>query len=310
MKALITGAAGFVGKHLVSYIRENENWDITATIIPGETFCDNDVSTYDLDISDHYQLEKILKNEKPDYIFHLAAQSSVAASWKKPAETIDINIKGTLNLLESVKANKLPAKILLIGSSEEYGRQPTPTISETRRLNPLNIYAMTKACCGMLANIYSEAYGMDIVTARAFNHIGPGQNPAFVVADFCKQVAEIEKAAILPVIKVGNLSSKRDFTDVRDIVRAYCVLIQKGQSGEIYNVGSGKSVEINEILKLIISMSTKDIAVETDLNKFRPSDTPEIKADIEKITADTGWTPQIPLEASIKDTLDWCRSLV
>lgn len=198
---------------------------------------------------------------------------------------------------------------MLIGSGEEYGYikpEETP-ISEDNLLRPGNIYAATKACQNMIGSIYAKAYDMDLMMVRAFNHIGPGQAPLFVVSDFCKQVAEIEKGIREPVIMVGNLAAKRDFTDVRDVVKAYVKLIKQGSSGETYNVGSGSAQEIRQILEKVIAMSDVDIKVETDPNKIRPVDVPIIEADITKLNTLTGWKPEISVEQTICETLDYWR---
>lgn len=177
-------------------------------------------------------------------------------------------------------------------------------------VRPGNIYAATKACQNMIGNIYAKAYDMDIMMVRAFNHIGPTQAPMFVVADFCRQVAEIEKGLREPVMYVGNLSAERDFTDVRDVVRAYALLVQKGKAGETYNVGSGHAVSIQEILDLILSLSGSEIRVEVDSNKLRPVDVPIIEADTGKLKAATGWEQTIPLRQTIEETLDYWRGQV
>ena len=174
-------------------------------------------------------------------------------------------------------------------------------------LRPGNIYAATKACQNMIGSIYSKAYDMDLMMVRAFNHIGPGQAPMFVVSDFCKQVAEIEKGLREPVMKVGNLAAKRDFTDVRDVVKAYVKLIQTGVASETYNVGSGEAKSIQQILDTIVSMSDCEIKVEIDPNKLRPVDVPIIEADITKLRELTGWKPEITLEQTIRETLDYWR---
>ena len=203
-------------------------------------------------------------------------------------------------------------RILLVGSGEEYGNSQLGKmpISEEANLRPANIYAATKACTNMIGAIYAKAYDMELMMVRAFNHIGPGQASLFVVSDFCRQAAEIEKGLREPVIKVGNLTAKRDFTDVRDVVKAYVKLIQAGQAGETYNVGSGNAREIREILDLIISMSESEIQVEIDPNKLRPVDVPIIEADITKINQLTGWKPEISLEQTIRETLDFWRENV
>ena len=308
-KVLIIGAAGFVGNHLIDHIKkEYESWDLVCTKIPSESI-DKDVTVFDLDITDKTQIINLLKEVNPDYIFHLAAQSSVALSWKNPSLTIDINIKGTVNLLDSIRELEMNPRILLIGSGEEYGRvkENEIPISEDNNTRPGNIYAITKVTQNMIGKVYSDAYSLDIMSTRSFNHTGPNQAPVFVVADFCKQVADIEKGEQEAIIRVGNLSAKRDFTDVRDVVKAYTSLIEKGEKGETYNVGSGKAIEIQSILDTILSLSTKEIVVEIDQNKLRPIDVPIIEADITKLQSDTGWKPEIDIEETIKDTLEFYR---
>ena len=219
-------------------------------------------------------------------------------------------VKGAVNLLEALRELFYKPRVIMVGSGEEYGHiKPGDTpIKEDTLLDPGNIYAATKACQNMLGRIYADAYDLELIMVRAFNHIGPGQLPIFVVSDFCKQVVDIELGKKEPVMYVGNLSAKRDFTDVRDVVRAYAALAESGVKGESYNVGSGHAVEIREILDLIISRSSADIKVETDPAKIRPVDVPIIEADISKIKAATGWEPQIPLEQTIDETLaDWRR---
>ena len=309
MRALIIGAAGFVGHHLIHYLRDELCWPVAATKLSGETLDEPDVQVFNLDILQPEQLSDTLKAVQPDCIFHLAAQSSVALSWKKPGLTVDINIKGTLNLLEAVRTLKKRPRVLLIGSGEEYGaiRPEETPVKEGIVLRPGNIYAATKACQNMLGKIYADAYGVDIILIRAFNHMGPGQAPMFVVADFCRQVARIEKGLQEPVLRVGNLSAKRDFTDVRDVVRAYALLAQHGKSGETYNVGSGQAVAISDILERICAFSSADISVKTDESRLRPVDIPVIEADITRLNRDTGWVPQIPFDISIQEVLAYWR---
>lgn len=292
MKALIIGAAGFVGGYLAEHLQKEYGWSVSVTKLEHETFFIEEAAVYDLDILDEKAVQQLLFQIEPDYIFHLAAQSSVALSWKNPDLTIDVNIKGCIHVLEAVRKLKKQPRILLVGSGEEYGIQ--------------NIYAATKACQNMLGTIYAKAYQMEIVLVRAFNHIGPKQSSVFVVSDFCRQAAEIEAGKREPVLWVGNLEIKRDFTDVRDIVRAYGMLIQKGKAGENYNVGSGRAVAIQEILEKILSLSKKKIRIETDPKKLRPLDLSVIEADIQKLQEVTGWKPQISLEDTIRDILeDW-----
>lgn len=310
-KGLVIGAAGFVGNYLINEMHEN-NMEILATKLPHEELENPYAKLYNLDILDKEAVVALLFEARPDYIFHLAAQSSVGLAWKNPGLTVDVNIKGSLNIMDAIRELYYKPRVLLVGSGEEYGHiQPCETpITETNLLRPGNIYAATKACQNMIGSIYSKAYDMELVMVRAFNHIGPGQAPMFVVSDFCKQVAEIEKGLRDPVMKVGNLAARRDFTDVRDVVKAYVKLIQVGKSGETYNVGSGNAREIREILNLILSKSSVKIKVEINPNKLRPVDVPIIEADIAKITQLTGWQPQIPLEQTIQETLDYWRKYV
>lgn len=308
--SLIIGAAGFVGGYLIKELKSLGD-EVFATKLPAETL-NADCTVRDLDILDAESTAALISEIKPDRIFHLAAQSSVALSWKKPALTAQINVVGAINVLEAVRNSGCEPVILLIGSSEEYGVVNTPDgiISEDRQVRPNNIYAATKSAQNRIGGIYHEAYGIKTICVRAFNHFGPGQLPQFVISDFCKQTAEIEAGQREPVISVGNLSAKRDFTDVRDIVRAYGMLAEKGRSGETYNVGSGRAVEIRSVLDIILSLSKADICVKVDEARLRPVDVPVIQADILKITSDTGWRPNIDIKDTIKDTLDHWRNVI
>lgn len=315
MKALIIGGGGFVGPYLVKYLKEDCGYEVAVTKTQKEKLEFEGVSVIDLDILQPDQIKEVLTGVRPDYIFHLAAQSSVAYSWKNPVLTIDVNIKGCINLLEVLKDLKNESynpRTLLIGSGEEYGyiREEECPIVEDNVLRPGNIYAATKSCQNMLGRIYSDAYGIDVMMVRAFNHIGPNQTPIFVVADFCRQVAEIEKGLKEPVIYVGNLSAKRDFTDVRDVVRAYALLVKMGKRGETYNVGSGHAIPIQDILDKIIALSKCEIKVEVDRSRLRPVDVPVIEPDITKINEATGWKPSIALDTTIEETLNYWRGAV
>lgn len=309
MKALIIGAGGFVGGYLIREL-SSAGWDVHASCLPTETIREN-CTVHHLDIMEKDSITALLNNVMPDIIYHLAAQSSVSVSWKKPQLTAEINVIGTINVLEALReAEKKDIRTILIGSGEEYGfiRQGACPLSETESLNPGNIYAATKACQGMLGEIYARAYKMDIVMVRAFNHSGPEQSEIFVISDFCKQVAEIEKGMREPVICVGNLEAMRDFTDVRDVVKAYRLLGEKGKSGQVYNVGRGRAVKIQYILDTVLSFAEKPIEVKQDPKRMRASDIPLIEPDVAKIYADTGWKAEISMEQTIRDTLDNWRT--
>ena len=308
-KAMVIGAAGFVGKYLIRHLHDDLGMEVLATKLAHETLENLPAEIRDLDILKKENIVDLLFEERPDYIFHLAAQSSVSVAWNNPQLTIDVNIKGGVNVLDAVRELYYHPRILMIGSGEEYGHiRPGETpIKEDNRLDPGNIYAATKACQNMIGSIYSKAYDMELILVRAFNHIGPGQSSIFVVSDFCRQVAEIEKGMREPIMYVGNLSAMRDFTDVRDVVKAYGLLVQQGEKGETYNVGSGHAVAIRDILDNIISKSTADIKVEIDPAKIRPVDVPIIEADITKLTEKTGWKPQISLDQTIQEVLNYWR---
>ena len=316
--ALIIGAAGFVGPYLAAACQKNLDADVIGTKLEREKLELEDIDGHrteelTLDIMDGKEILDLLDEKRPQYIFHLAAQSSVAYSWKNPELTVDVNVKGALHLLEALRALKekdgYNPRVLMVGSSEEYGRPQTEDgrIDEKHPVHPVNIYAATKVCQNMLANIYAEAYGLNLVMTRSFNHIGPGQAPIFVVADFCQQVARIERGEQKPVIRVGNLSAKRDFTDVRDVVNAYVSLIENGESGETYNIGIGQAYSIQEILKMIIAESSIDINIEVDENKLRPVDVPIIEPKIKSLVTVTGWSPNFKIKETIKDMLNFFR---
>ncbi len=313
MKSLIIGAAGFVGAYAIRQL--SGTGIVHAAKLPQEQIAADCIplcTVHDLDILDAEAAAALLHDIQPDCILHLAAQSSVALSWKKPQLTADINIKGTVNLLEAARMLPEQPRILLIGSGEEYGalRPEQIPVREDTPLHPANIYAATKAAAEQFAQLYVRAYGMEIVAVRAFNHFGPGQRPDFAAADFCKQAAEIECGLREPVIRTGNLSARRDFTDVRDIVRAYALLLEKGRPGAVYNVGSGKAIAVSDILAMIREQCSVPFAVETDPAKLRPVDVPVIAADISALQADTDWSPQIPAAQTVADMLEDARRLL
>ncbi|MBQ4534625.1 MAG: GDP-mannose 4,6-dehydratase [Ruminococcus sp.] len=309
MKALIIGGAGFVGGYLIREL-DSAGQEVFATCLENENISGN-CSVRTLNILDADAVSEVIGEIKPDVIYHLAAQSSVSLSWKKPQLTADINVIGTINVLEAVKnCEKKDIRLILIGSGEEYGfiRKDACPLTEEEPLNPGNIYAATKACQGMLGEIYARAYKMDIIMVRAFNHSGPQQLPMFVISDFCRQIALIEKGDSPAVMSVGNLAAKRDFTDVRDVVRAYRLLGEKGVSGRTYNVGRGKAVEIQYILDTALSFSQKEIEVKQDPARMRASDIPVIEPDVSRISGDTGWKAEISMEKTIEDTLNYWRN--
>lgn len=314
MRSLIIGGSGFVGAYLIRHLKELGQ-EVTVTKMPGERLerTDSDgIQVLDLNILDESAVLRAVALVQPDTVYHLAAQSSVAISWERPQLTADVNIRGCINVLEAVRAQKKKICVLLTGSGEEYGKikpQELP-VREDHPVRPDSIYAVTKACQNMIGAVYARAYGMQVVMVRAFNHIGPGQSPMFVVSDFCRQMAQIEAGSKEAIIKTGNLEAGRDFTDVRDVVRAYALLAERGRAGETYNVGSGHAVRIGDILKMIVHQSKLPVRVEPDPEKFRPLDVPVVEADIRRLRNDTGWEPKISLRQTIQETLDAWRQEV
>lgn len=312
MRAIITGSNGFVGQYLAEYLikKDIEVWGTIHELKTMSKEIHNEIILRQMDITNPIQVKNVLSECKPDYIFHLAAQSSAAISWKQPELTMNVNLNGTINLLESIRKLDFDSKILLIGSSEEYGivKPLDLPIDETHRLTPANPYAISKAAQSMIGQVYVRAYGLDIIIVRAFNHIGPKQNPTFVVSDFAKRIAEIEKGIIAPILKVGNLEVKRDFTDVRDMVRAYYELALKGSKGEIYNIGSGNVYRIQEMLDQLLLLTNREIVIEKDIDRYRPIDIPIVQCNNSKFIKLTCWKEEYTLEETLKDILNYWRN--
>lgn len=317
-KVLITGVTGFVGNHLAAHLLSQNSYDVVGTY-RSENSLDSlgnnkdKIKLKQVNLNDSETVDSLIKTEKPDYLVHLAAQASPAKSFAIPVETVTNNIVSEFSLLESLRKNNLQdVRVLIISTGEIYGKI-TPSdlpVDEETALRPTTPYAVSKLAQDYLSLQYFIAYNLDIVRLRPYNHIGPGQKEGFVVTDFAKQIAEIEKGKKEPVISVGNLDAKRDFTDVRDIVKAYELALQKGKAGDVYNVGSGNSKKIADILEMLLSLSTEKIKVEVDEAKFRPIDVPEIRCDCSKFHTVTGWEPEISFEKTLKDILDYWRKIV
>lgn len=318
MRVLITGITGFTGSHLAEYILANHPGTRVSGLVRWRSNMDNiihiqgKIELHEADLKDIVSLKKALAEIKPERIFHLAAQSYVPASWKLPVETFAINAIGQINLFEALLSLKLNPKIQVAGSSEEYGQVYPEEIpmKETNPLRPLSPYAVSKVAQDLLAYQYFKSYGLRTVRTRGFNHTGPRRGDVFVTSNFAKQIVEIEKGKKEPVIHVGNLEAKRDFTDVRDIVRAYWLAAEKGEEGEVYNIGSGKSLAMKEMLDMLLSLSKAKVKVQVDPERLRPSDVPILLSDCSKFKSLTGWRPQIPLEQTFKDLLNYWRERV
>lgn len=318
MKVLITGITGFAGSHLAEYIlREKSDTEIYG-IIRWRSRMDNinHIRRYlklvEADLRDFSSVVSILECIKPDYIFHLAAQSFVPTSWLAPSETITTNIIGQLNIFEAIRHLKLDPKIHLACSSEEYGLvyPDELPIKETNPLRPLSPYAVSKVGQDLLGYQYFKSYGMRIIRTRGFNHTGPRRGEVFVTSNFAKQIAEIELKRREPIIFVGNLEAQRDFTDVRDMVRGYWLSLEKGQPGEVYNISSGKAYSIHQILYNLLEYTDIKVEIKVDPNRLRPSDVPILIGDNSKFVNATGWQPTIPFSQTLQDLLDYWRNKI
>ena len=318
MRVLITGITGFAGSHLAEYILANCPDVEVFGLVRWRSRMDNiapvrdKVRLIEADIKDQVSLRAALAESKPERIFHLAAQSFVPTSWTCPAETFAINAIGEINLFEAVLALDLKPKIQIAGSSEEYGQVFSDEIpmKETNPLRPLSPYAVSKVAQDLLAFQYYKSYGLRTVRTRGFNHTGPRRGDVFVTSSFAKQIAEIEKKKRPPVISVGNLEAKRDFTDVRDMVRAYWLALERGVEGEVYNIGRGQAFAMKEVLDLLMSLSRARMEVQVDPARLRPSDVPVLLADSSKFMGLTGWRPMIPFKQTILDLLNYWRERV
>lgn len=310
-KALITGINGFVGTHLNNYLNE-KGFEVFGTIKPGG---DNssDPHLKAVDILNFEGIRNYIQEVWPDYIYHLAALVSPSESFKNPQETITNNIGGQVNILQAVtELNLLQTKILVVSSAEVYGAvdEKHLPINEDAPLKPRSPYAVTKIAQDFLGLQYFLSQQLQCIRVRPFNHIGPYQAPHFAVPSFAKQIAEIEKGKKEAVLRVGNLEAKRDFTDVRDVVRAYGLLMEKGEIGDVYNIGFGKSYKIEDVLNQLLLLSDQKIIIEKDPSLVRPADIPELLCDYSKLNRATGWKPEISLATSLKDTLDYWRNIV
>lgn len=316
-RALITGITGFVGSHLAEYLLAN-GIEVYGTIRwrskeENISHIKNQLNLISADLRDATSTENVIKKAEPDYIFHLAAQSFVPMSWHAPQETITTNIISNLNILEAVRKLNIDPVIQIAGSSEEYGHVYTNELplKETNPLRPLSPYAVSKVGQDMLSVQYHRSYGLKTVITRAFNHTGPRRGEVFVTSNFSKQIAEIEKDKKEPILYVGSLTAKRDFSDVRDIVKAYWLAVNKCIYGEVYNICSGKSMTIEHMLNILLSLSIrKDIKIKPVQSRMRPSDVEILEGDCSKFMGKTGWKPEIPFEQTLKDLLDYWRSRV
>lgn len=318
MRVLITGITGMAGSHLADYLFEMGGIEIhgirrwrsrTENI---EHIMDR-VMLHECELMDASSVKKVLKDARPERIYHLAAQSFVPTSWNSPSDTLMNNIIGELNIFEAVRELDLKGvKVQIAGSSEEYGlvyENETP-VKETNSLRPLSPYAVSKIGQDYLAYQYYKSYGIYTVRTRAFNHTGPRRGEVFVTSSFAKQIASIEKGLQKPVVYVGSLEAKRDFSDIRDIVKAYYLSLEKGEAGEVYNLGNDSAYSIREVLDILLSYSKIKVSIKEDPERMRPSDVPLLVCDSTKFRKKTGWKPEIPFKKTLEDLLNYWRERV
>jgi GDP-4-dehydro-6-deoxy-D-mannose reductase len=315
MRALITGITGFAGSHLAEYIlAEQPGVEVFGTFrwrsrMDNVEHLDRQIQLVEADLRDYSSMHRALEVTRPDYIFHLAAQSFVPSSWNAPNDTIVTNATGQINLFEAIRVLRLDSVVQIACSSEQYGLvlPDEVPIKETNPLRPLSPYAVSKVAQDFLGYQYYQSYGLKAVRTRGFNHTGPRRGQVFVTSNFCSQVAAIELGLQEPVIRVGNVEAIRDFTDVRDMVRAYWLAVTKARPGEVYNIATGKGIRIREMLDLVLSFSRVQVRTEVDPTRLRPSDVEILIGDSSKFRADTGWEPRIPFEQTVRDLLDYWR---
>jgi GDP-4-dehydro-6-deoxy-D-mannose reductase len=314
-RVLVTGVTGFAGSHLVDYLLAQGGYEIYGiqrwrSRTENIEHLSGRMTLLECDLRDATSTRDTLEKVKPEWIFHLAAQSFVPTSWSAPTESLTTNVLAQVNIFEAVRHMGLKCRIQLACSSEEYGMvyPDEVPIRETNPLRPLSPYAVSKVTQDMLGYQYWMSFKVDSVRTRGFNHEGPRRGPVFVASDFAKQIADIEKGKKAPVLSVGNLEAQRDFTDVRDMVRAYVLALEKCEPGEVYNICSGKAWTIQKVLDHLLSMTKAKIEVREDPARLRPSDVPILLGDNSRFVKATGWRPTIPFEQTLKDMLEHWRS--
>ena len=304
MKVLITGSEGFIGRHLAAEF-SGAGYTVVRCDLKAEE------GVLPLDILDPERVEEVLAEEKPDILVNMAGQANVGLSWKKPQFTFELNTIGLVNILEAARKVNKDMRIIAVGSSDEYGLllEKGKDVTEDLPVNPLTPYAISKQAQERFAQLYCKTYGMNICMTRQFNLGGAGQAKGFMIADFASGIAEIESGK-RDCLLVGNLSSARDFTHVKDACRAIRLIAEKGQAGEVYNICSGETHTAQEVLDKLIALSTAEITVKQDPSRMRPSDTPVIRGNHGKLTAHTGWEPELGLEEILRDALEgWRREI-
>ncbi|MBI1321152.1 MAG: NAD-dependent epimerase/dehydratase family protein [Candidatus Hydrogenedens sp.] len=302
-RALVTGAAGFVGRRLARHLRER-GWEVV-----GADRGEGDY--FDCDITRPERVKALLGSAGTlTHVFHLAAQTFVPDSIRTPAASFNVNVNGTINLLHGLREVKSPARFLFVASGEVYGPPRYLPIDEEHALEPRNPYAISKCAADHYCRYYAAATGMPVIVVRPFNHTGGGQSPDFVLPSFARQVAAIEAGLAEPVIRVGNLNARRDFSHVDDVVRAYRMLAESGVPGEAYNVCSGQARRVGDALDYLVERAHEEVRIEPDPARMRPVDVPEVAGSHEKLSAVTGWQAEHTFESVLDELLDYWRGKV
>lgn len=315
MRVLITGVTGFAGSHLADYLLdEHPDVEIFGTYrwrsrMDNIEHLGEKLVLLECELRDPSSVRWAVERARPDAVFHLAAQSFVPSSWSAPGDTVLSNLNGQINLFEAIRSLDLDPVVQIACSSEQYGlvHKDEVPIKETNPLRPLSPYAVSKVGQDFLGYQYFQSYGLKVVRTRGFNHTGPRRGDVFVVSNFARQVVRIELGLAPPVLRVGNLDAVRDFTDVRDMVRAYWLAVTKARPGEAYNIATGEGLTIREMLDRLIALSETEVTIEVDPTRLRPSDVEILIGDSSKFRADTGWEPQVPFDRTLRDTLDFWR---
>lgn len=311
MRALITGINGFVGGHLAEHLLAGTDWQVSGVAREPRlnlATLEGRVTLHTANLTDAPAVRQLIAEAQPDLVFHLAAQAHPPTSFRDPAGTLTSNILMQLHLFEGIRAAQLDPVVIVVGTGEEYGAvQPHEIpVNEHTPLRPVSPYAVSKVAQDMLAYQYYAAHKLRTIRVRPFNHTGPRQDDGYAPTAFAHQIARIEAGTQPPVVKVGNLAARRDFTDVRDVARAYYLAALHGEPGEVYNIGSGRAVAIQDILDGLLAQSQVTIDVQRDPERMRPADVPEIVCNATRFRERTGWEPQIPLATTLVDLLrDW-----
>ncbi len=311
MKYLIIGGTGFLGEPLVDLLLDKDTTEsIIATKLPGENeYKRHGLSWKELDLRNAQETKEIISGSYADVIYDFATQDSVAYAWKNPKETVDVNVIGTINLLNAVRDIGKKPRIIIGGSGEEYGRVGFDSIpiNEDQVPRPVNIYGATKASQTMFAKLYVNAYDMDIVVIRTFNYTAATLDDKFAISNFCRQFVKIENGEQAPVLHVGNINNRRDFTDVKDLVRAFDKVAENGRSGEVYNAAVGKDYSLREIIDILQDITGIKVEIKMDRSKVRPMDPPVLCADVSKISKEIGWKAEISIEETLKKLIEYWR---